>query len=53
MNLCVRFVRGLSIAGFVLGGIVLSVAAVGLAARLAVLQAAHFMISVLEMMPHV
>ena len=27
--------------------------AVGLAARLAVLQAAHFMISVLEMMPHV
>jgi outer membrane protein insertion porin family len=29
MNLCVRFVRGLSIAGFVLGGIVLSVAAVG------------------------
>jgi outer membrane protein insertion porin family len=33
MNLCIRFVRGLSIAGFVLGGIVLGVAAVGLAAR--------------------
>jgi outer membrane protein insertion porin family len=33
MNLCVRFVRGLSIAGFVLGGIVIGVAAVGLAAR--------------------
>ena len=27
MNLCVRFVRGLSIAGFVLGGIVLNLAA--------------------------
>jgi len=30
MNLCARFIRGLSIAGFVLGGIVLSVAAVSL-----------------------
>ena len=32
MNLCVRFVRGLSIAGFVLGGIVLSSVAVSLTA---------------------
>jgi outer membrane protein insertion porin family len=32
MNLCVRFVRGLSIAGFVLGGIVLSLATGGLSA---------------------
>jgi len=30
MNHCVRFVRGLSIAGFVLGGIVIGLAAVGL-----------------------
>jgi outer membrane protein insertion porin family len=35
MNLCVRFVRGLSIAGFVLGGIVLSLAAVSLTAGIA------------------
>jgi outer membrane protein insertion porin family len=35
MNLCVRFVRGLSIAGFVLGGIVLSSAAVSLTAGVA------------------
>src|SRR6516225_9152653 len=40
MNLCVRFVRGLGIAGFVLGGMVLSVAAVRLAASTAYAQAA-------------
>ena len=38
MNLCVRFVRGLSIAGFVLGGIVLNLAAVGLTAGAAYAQ---------------
>ncbi len=38
MNLCVRFVRGLSIAGFVLGGIVLSSAAVSLTAGVAYAQ---------------
>jgi outer membrane protein insertion porin family len=38
MNLCVRFVRGLSIAGFVLGGIVLSLAAVSLTAGVAYAQ---------------
>jgi outer membrane protein insertion porin family len=32
MNLCVRFVRGLSIAGFVLGGMISSLAAVSLTA---------------------
>ena len=40
MNLCVRFVRGLGIAGFVLGGVVLSMAAVRLAASTAYAQAA-------------
>jgi outer membrane protein insertion porin family len=40
MNLCVRFVRGLSIAGFVLGGIVLSSAAVSLTAGVAYAQTA-------------
>ncbi|HWF93911.1 MAG TPA: outer membrane protein assembly factor BamA, partial [Xanthobacteraceae bacterium] len=38
MNLCVRFVRGLSIAGFVLGGIVLSSVAVSLTAGVAYAQ---------------
>jgi outer membrane protein insertion porin family len=38
MNLCVRFVRGLSIAGFVLGGIVLNLAAVSLTAGVAYAQ---------------
>jgi outer membrane protein insertion porin family len=38
MNLCVRFVRGLSITGFVLGGIVLSSAAVSLTAGAAFAQ---------------
>jgi outer membrane protein insertion porin family len=38
MNLCVRFVRGLSIAGFVLGGIILSPAAVSLTAGAAYAQ---------------
>ena len=38
MNLCVRFVRGLGIAGFVLGGIVLNLAAVSLTARAAYAQ---------------
>jgi outer membrane protein insertion porin family len=38
MNLCVRFVRGLSIAGFVLGGIVLNLAAVGLTVGVAYAQ---------------
>jgi outer membrane protein insertion porin family len=38
MNLCVRFVRGLSIAGFVLGGIVLSSAAVSLTGGVAYAQ---------------
>ena len=41
MNLCVRFVRGLGIAGFVLGGVVLSTAAVRLAASTAYAQAAR------------
>jgi outer membrane protein insertion porin family len=39
MNLCVRFVRGLGIAGFVLGGVILSAAAAGLAASAAYAQA--------------
>jgi outer membrane protein insertion porin family len=38
MNFCVKFVRGLSIAGFVLGGIVLHLAAVGLTAGVAYAQ---------------
>jgi outer membrane protein insertion porin family len=38
MNLCVRFVRGLSIAGFVLGGMVLQLTAVGLSAGVAYAQ---------------
>src|SRR3984885_4785383 len=38
MNLCVRFVRGLGIAGLVLGGIVLSSAAVSLTAGVAYAQ---------------
>jgi outer membrane protein insertion porin family len=38
MNLCVRFVRGLSIAGFVLGGIVLQLAAVAQTAGVAYAQ---------------
>jgi outer membrane protein insertion porin family len=38
MNLCVRFVRGLSIAGFVLGGMVLYLAAVGHTAGVAYAQ---------------
>jgi outer membrane protein insertion porin family len=38
MNLCVRFVRGLSIAGFVLGGIALNLAAVSLTAGVAYSQ---------------
>src|ERR1700730_18965193 len=38
MNLCVRFVRGLSIAGFVLGGIVLNLATVSLTAGVAYAQ---------------
>jgi outer membrane protein insertion porin family len=38
MNLCVRFVRGLGIAGFVLGGMVLTLAAVGLTAGVACAQ---------------
>jgi outer membrane protein insertion porin family len=38
MNLCARFVRGLSIAGFVLGGVVLSLAAVNLTAGAAYAQ---------------
>ncbi len=38
MNLCVRFVRGLSIAGLVLGGIVLSLAAVSVTAGVAYAQ---------------
>jgi outer membrane protein insertion porin family len=40
MNLCVRFVRGLSIAGFVLGGIVSNLAAVSLTAGVAYAQSA-------------
>jgi outer membrane protein insertion porin family len=38
MNLCVRFVRGLGIAGFVLGGMVLTLAAVSLTAGVACAQ---------------
>jgi outer membrane protein insertion porin family len=38
MNLCVRFVRGLGIAGLVLGGIVTSLAAVSLTADIAYAQ---------------
>jgi outer membrane protein insertion porin family len=38
MNLCVRFVRGLSIAGLVLGGIVLSLAAISVTAGVAYAQ---------------
>jgi outer membrane protein insertion porin family len=38
MNLCARFVRGLSIAGFVLGGMVLSLAAVNMTAGAAYAQ---------------
>jgi outer membrane protein insertion porin family len=41
MNLCVRLVRGLSIAGFVLGGIALSPAAVSLTAGVAYAQASN------------
>src|SRR5258708_275549 len=41
MNLCVRFVRGLSIAGFVLGGIALSLAAVSLTADVAYAQTSN------------
>jgi outer membrane protein insertion porin family len=40
MNLCVRFVRGLSIAGFVLGGLVLGLATAGPAASVAHAQSA-------------
>ena len=40
MNLCVRFVRGLGIAGFVLGGMFLSICAVKLTAPAAHAQAA-------------
>jgi len=38
MNLCVRFVRGLGITGFVLGGMVLTLAAVSLTAGVACAQ---------------
>ncbi|HEY2227026.1 MAG TPA: outer membrane protein assembly factor BamA [Xanthobacteraceae bacterium] len=41
MDLCVRFVRGLSIASFVLGGIALSLAAAGLAADVAYAQTSN------------
>ena len=41
MNLCMRFVRGLSIAGFVLGGIILTLAAVNLTAGVAYAQTSN------------
>ena len=41
MNLCMRFVRGLSIACFVLGGMVLTVAAVSLTAGVACAQTSN------------